>query len=271
MNRNKRQFRFGLIWLLLLCSYSSIFAQSQGPTGSTDHRVLFVGNSYTYYNSMPQMFKAISEYRLPGHTVEAKFIGGGGATLEKHWEVEIAREEIRSGKWDYVVLQEQSMLGATDLTDPDSPQQFYKYARMFDREIKMSGAETVFYMTWSRKNQHDVQPFLTRAYLTVANELGSSVAPVGMVWDVVRDNPDIELYVEDGSHPSIAGSFLAALTLSETIFGISPDDIPGVLYGREILRGGALAQSESQLSDLPDDQVQVIEAAVADVAALMEN
>ena len=116
------------------------------------HRVLFVGNSYTYYHSMPQLFAAISEHALPGDRIETKFLGGGGATLKQHWDVGLVADALKKSKWDYVVLQGQSMLGSEDLTDPDSPKQFYKYAEMLDREIKANGAQTVFYLTWSRKS-----------------------------------------------------------------------------------------------------------------------
>jgi hypothetical protein len=107
-----------LFLALLLASSQSSSAQDDEQV----HHVLFVGNSYTYVNSLPQLFKALSEYAMPGHRVEVKFVGGGGATLEKHWDVGQAQAEIRSGVWDYVVLQGQSMLGSSDLTAPDSAQ-----------------------------------------------------------------------------------------------------------------------------------------------------
>jgi hypothetical protein len=254
------------VLVLLLIAPRSGFAQSDTPAGAAaseqTHRVLFLGNSYTYYNSMPRLFKAMVEARLPGHQVEAEFLGGGGATLKVHWEVELALAEIRSGEWDYVVLQEQSMLGASDLTDPDSPNQFYEYARRFDAEISKSGAETVFYMTWAGKDQKEQQPYLTHAYLAIAEELGSRVAPVGMAWEGIRENPDIGLFI-DGSHPSVVGSYMAAMTLAATIFEIAPKDTPGELFGHEILRGGAISEDEIRLSDLSDDEVQAVQAAVA--------
>jgi hypothetical protein len=262
------------VLVLLLSAPRNSFAQSDTPAATIasqqTHRVLFLGNSYTYYNSMPRLFKAMVEAKWPGRQVEAKFLGGGGATLKVHWEVELALAEIRSGDWDYVVLQEQSMLGASDLTDPESPNQFYDYARRFDAEIRESGAETVFYMTWGGKGQKEQQPFLTRAYLTIAEELGSQVAPVGMAWDGIRDNPDIELFI-DGSHPSVIGSYMAAMTLAATIFDIAPESTPGELFGHEILRGGAISEEEIQLSDLSESQVRAVQTAVARAAEMLKR
>lgn len=256
---NKLTYAAFLVLLLCISPSGSASAQQQV------HRVLFVGNSYTYYHSMPQLFSAISEHSMPGHTIEAKFLGGGGATLKKHWEVGLVLEELQSGNWDYVVLQEQSRLGADDLTDPDAPKTFFKYAEMFDKEIKASGAETVFYMTWSREKRKEQQVYLSDAYTTIATKLGSKLAPVGLVWDALRDRPALQLYEEDGSHPAIAGSFLAAMTLSSTIFGVGAETVPGDLYGFEILRGGKLSDEWTQLSNLSDDEVQLIQNAIVDV------
>ena len=251
--------------LRLLLLATLLFGVSQSSSAQSEEQVdhvLFVGNSYTYVNSLPQLFKAMSEHAMPGRRVEVKFIGGGGATLEKHWEVEEAQAEIQSGRWDYVVLQEQSSLGADDLTASDSADNFYKYARMYNTEIVAAGAETVFYMTWSRATLKEQQVYLTEAYSTIGAELGSIVAPVGLVWDSIRDNPEITLYQSDGSHPAIAGSYLAAATLLGAIYDIHPSEMPGEFYGFEILRGGALSPDERLLSDLPADQVEIILGAV---------
>ncbi len=249
--------RFALGLLVI----AAINGHSFGETG-TASRVLFIGNSYTYYNSMPQLFKAMAENRFPDIRVETKFIGGGGATLKKHWQIGQALEEIKTGRWDYVVLQEQSMLGSKNPAAPKNWRQFHKYARMFDREIKKSGAETVFFMTWSRKDARQQQQYLTAAYMNIAKELNSKIAPVGLVWDRVRENEHIELYAAGGSHPSVKGSFLAAMTLFATIFDVQPQGTPGSLDGYEILRGGTLAKEKNNLCDLSEATVRVIEDAV---------
>ncbi|MEM8487391.1 MAG: SGNH/GDSL hydrolase family protein [Bacteroidota bacterium] len=248
------------VFLLGLWHTQNVYAQQQV------HRVLFVGNSYTYYHSMPQLFAAMAEHTLPeGHKVETQFLGGGGATLEKHWEVGLVQEALESGNWDYVVLQEQSRLGAQTLSDPESPALFYRYARMFNELIKASGAKTVLYMTWSRKELKEEQVYLTNAYTHMASELEAILAPVGLVWDRLRDDAALELYTEDGSHPSLSGSYLAASTLATTLFGHAEKPLPGALYGYEILRGGRLADKQTQLSNLPASQVQLIQRQVEEV------
>jgi hypothetical protein len=261
MTLQQKLHRLGLFLALCLATSGS-FAQTYAHATGQRHNVLFVGNSYTYYNSLPQLVKAVAEAQRPGLAVEVKFIGGGGAALETHWEVGEALEEIRSGKWDTVILQEQSMLGANDPKDPYKPDLFWEYARKFDEEIRQAGADPVYYMTWSRRDKRPDQHFLTDAYLSIANELGSRVAPVGLAWDAVRDSLEMELYVPDGSHPTVLGSYLAALTIARTIFETDFTGVSGNLRGREILRGGALSPGKRQLSDLSDGEVAFLKRGV---------
>ena len=65
----------------------------------------------------------------------------------------------------------------------------------------------------------------------------------------------MELYVPDGSHPTVLGSYLAALTIARAVFDTDFDGVPGKLRGYEILRGGALSPGKRQLSDLSEGQV----------------
>lgn len=189
--------------------------------------------------------------------------------MEQHWEEGLAPDEIKTGRWDFVVLQEQSMLGTAVSEDRKmyfgSPEPFFEYARKFERIIRKSGAETVFYMTWSREKYPQQQKYLTYAYMHIARNLTAKVAPVGMVWDQVRDNPDIDLYQEDGSHPSVYGSFLAAATLFAVIFDVGPEGIPGRLEGQEILPGGSLSAETSVLSDLSEADANIILTEVTDI------
>ncbi len=258
----QKQFWSVLLIALLFFSYSgNITAQP----GNNQYHILFIGNSYTYINSLPQMFKSLVENQFPDYHITVKFIGGGGATLKNHWEVGEAVKEIKTGYWNYVILQGQSMLGSDDLTEPDSPDQFYKYSQRLDAEIKKSGAKTVFFMTWSRKNLPEQQKYLTKAYSTISTELGSTLAPVGLVWKKFREISTINLYRRDRSHPTITGTYLSALTLFNSIFHTIPATLPGTLYGHKILHGGNIPAYKSRLCDLSKESIKLLRQAVVDV------
>lgn len=231
--------------------------------------VLFIGNSYTYYHSMPQLFKAMAEHYFPGVGINVKFVGRGGVTLQQLWKEGEALEEIRSGRWDYVILQEQSMLGDEIIEDGKSyvqrPDQFFEYGGKFAREIKRSGSQAVFFMTWSRKEYPQQQKYLTYAYMHIAEKTGSKIAPVGMIWGDLRTETGITLHERDGSHPSVYGSYAAALTLFSVIFDKDPIDIPGRLYGFKIQRGGNISDEKNMLCDLSKHEAIVIQKAVSHI------
>ncbi|MGD8747559.1 MAG: hypothetical protein PVI44_03765 [Balneolaceae bacterium] len=261
---------------LLILSVTALFLGITVTAKATDSlRVLFVGNSYTYYNSMPQLFKAMVESRFPDLRIKTKFVGGGGATLKQHWETGIVSEELETSKWDYVVLQGQSTLGTGFREDGKwyfgSPDQFFFYTRKLDQLIKANGAKTILYMTWAKKAYPNQQKYLTYAYMHIAKELGSRVAPVGIVWDNLRTSKSFELYRKDGSHPTIHGSFLAGATLFSVIFNTVPTRLPGRLEGYKILRGGRLASEKSLLCNLSERDVKTIENAVAIIFEKLQN
>lgn len=200
-------------------------------------RVLFIGNSYTYFNNLPRVLEQLA--LSAGTPMETRMVVEGGATLQDHWEKGDALKAVRESPWDYVILQDQSTLGAyivnghSQVADPDY---FHRFARLFDQEIKKSGAKTVFYLTWASKDAPArEQAALNYAYMAIARELKGSVAPVGVVWqEVRREDPRLELYVEDKSHPRGAGSYLAACVLYAAIYGKSPVGLPSQVNGNPV-------------------------------------
>lgn len=180
-------------------------------------KVLFIGNSYTYENNLPSLITGLAATAPKPKSLETKMVAVGGATLKKHWENRTALEVLKQGSWDYVVLQEQSMLPIVN------PQEMYKYARLFDAEIKKIGAETVFFLTWARQNLPENQKNLTDAYISIAKELNAIVAPVGISWQTaLKQYPDMILHDRDRSHPNLEGSYLAACVFYATFYRESP-------------------------------------------------
>ena len=102
-------------------------------------RILFIGNSYTYFNDgIDKQLEGLAP------SIKTMRLAPGGYTLEKHWNNGKALQTIRQGGWDYVVLQEQSQIPVLDR------KKFYDFAGKFDREIRQSGARTILLMTWER-------------------------------------------------------------------------------------------------------------------------
>lgn len=239
--------------------------------GAEPLRVLFIGNSYTYFNNSPEVFAELARAAAPGREIETRMIAVPGATLISLWEGQEARQALRSSKWDYVVLQDQSQLG-DGLRDGkfvvNAPTLLHWGARLFDGEIRKAGARTVILLTWSRLDEPDQQADLTYAYDSIARELGAILVPVGPAWQRVRqEDPGISLYFEDGSHPSPAGSYLMACVLVKSLLQNSARDLPASVSGHPVDNAGEIDMTRKVLLvSLPSEQARRIQD-IAEFAA----
>jgi hypothetical protein len=186
--------------------------------------VLFIGNSFTARNDVPGLIAQLAAAR--GHALAHRLVQAGGASLRMHWNKGEAQRAIAGSRWDRVVLQEQSTLPIKNA------RRMHENVRLFDEAIRASGARTVLYLTWARRHAPETQETITRAYREIGAELGADVAPVGEAWERVLGTPGHpDLYDTDGSHPSLAGSYLAACVLFATLFGESPVGIASDVAG----------------------------------------
>lgn len=201
------------------------------------YNILFIGNSYTYFNDMPtEYFAKIAE--SAGYDVNVTAITKGGWTLEKHADTNdecgaAVDAALRDNSYDFVVLQEQSLRPVVNT------ERFWVSARKLYEKVKANGAAAVFYSTWGRREgseklaefsltQESMTTKLADAYNAIGKELGACVAHAGLAFYEVYKNSDIELYDPDLSHPSKHGSFLAALTIFAKMFDF---DVRKVVFG----------------------------------------
>ena len=204
-------------------------------------RMLFIGNSFTTRNDLPGLLSAIAEAGACA-TIESRVIAAGGASLRRHWNAGAA-DTISDGKWDYVLFQEQSRLPIKN------GKRFHENVREFVPVMKESGATMVLFMTWARKHEPENQKLLTDSYDSIGKELAATVVPVGSAWREMLEKHDTpELHAEDGSHPTLAGSYLAACVFYTTLFGGDLKDLETEVEGlsheeRRLLR--QIAQSVS--------------------------
>ena len=198
------------------------------------HNILFIGNSYTYFNGMPtEFFAKIAE--SAGVSVNITSITKGGWTLEKHADAnDVCGAEVEKAlfenKYDFVVLQEQSLRPAID------QERFFASVRALCEKIKPSCANVVLYSTWGRKegseklaeigmSHKEMTEKIALSYRAVAKEVGAVVADVGHAFFNVNALGEMELYHEDKSHPSKSGSFLAALVIFAKMFDFDVREI----------------------------------------------
>lgn len=192
-------------------------------------RALFIGNSYTYVNDLPVVIGDLASAGNQSRKFEPHVVLVGGSTLEAHLGRRIALDEIARGKWDVIILQEQSTRPITD------PQAMARDVRIFADAASKVGAKLVLYETWAREVAPETQDSLTRVYHATAAAVGASVAHVGEAWRAFRaqegsvpTGAHSALFRADGSHPTPVGTYLAASVMYATFYGKSPVGLPGV-------------------------------------------
>lgn len=172
-------------------------------------KILFIGNSHTYYHYLPALVAGMAEEE--GYECDVVMLAHGGWYLSQHVKEQDVRFNIRFGHYDYVVLQEHS--------HPfDDIPGYIEAAQKLTGWIRDAGSIPVIYGTWSRKNEQSAQETMNRVNRKLAEDLGALYAPVGESWWSYQESrPDIEMYDEDGAHASEQGIGFAAKIVWKTI------------------------------------------------------
>ncbi|MFO0680276.1 MAG: hypothetical protein U0169_27380 [Polyangiaceae bacterium] len=188
----------------------------------TTTRVLFVGNSYTEYNDLPSVVRAVVEASGP-FALATEAVTIGGASLAQHWAGD-AKARVEAGGHDVVVLQGQS-------TDPFGESDS---GNLFSRAVRDAGGRAVWFSTWARAagdpmyagdpdGPHQMWTGIERQYTSVAERNDEMVARTGAAFEVaLAELPAVNLYQPDGSHPTAAGTVLAACVIAQAITGVTP-------------------------------------------------
>lgn len=198
------------------------------------YSILFIGNSYTYTNDMPNAY-FFPMAKDAGYQLEFDTVTKGAHKL-----IEFANSKDEYGKivhkllsepnqYDYVILQEQSVLPAGE-----NAALFYEGVRRLAKMVRDAGAEPILFATWGRKTgsetlekygwDHETMAWrLAAAYHAIGEELNIPVVHVGLGFlNINQNHQQINLYNLDMTHPSRSGSYLTAACLFAGIFKVDP-------------------------------------------------
>ncbi len=194
-------------------------------------RVLFVGNSFTFKNSLPALVHDLAAGDPGAPPIISVEYAAPGWSLQQADKDDGLRKLLQEVHWDVVVLQEKSWL----LSFPEERwrRETYPGARDLHEKISAAGARTVLFMTWGyvrgdRWHQpHDtyaaMQTRLANGYSKLGAELGAQVAPAGLAWaEALHRDPGLDLWASDGQHPGRLGSYLAACVFYAMLSGRKP-------------------------------------------------
>ena len=203
-----------------------------GGGGPNALNVLFIGNSYTYVNDLPGVLSRIAATAGTAPSIATAEVVQGGATLQEHWTNGLAQARINERQWTHVVLQGQSSEPL-----PTSYANFAGYAQQFEDLIVDAGARPTLFVTWAYAaglpdygqpsfvdylfGPAEMQDELTAAYASLSGPPpGGLLACAGEAFRrSLAQYPEIVLQQSDFSHPTLAGTYLAACTFYVALTG----------------------------------------------------
>jgi len=225
MRRRPRALRFSTLAagaaLALGCAAATTVSPTvegaAAPAGvATGESVLFIGNSLTESNDLPARVAEITA--AAGRPLRTSAVTQGGASLLDHLDNGRALRAIREGRWSVVALQQ----GPSTL--PESRAELVESARRFAAEIRQAGGQPALLMVWPLPGQE--ASAVAASYRAAADANEALLLPAGDAWTILgaRD-PSMVLTVSDGFHPSLLGTYAAALTVACTLL---PEDRPAL-------------------------------------------
>ena len=199
---------------------------------SVAKRVLFIGNSLTFWNQGVDVMLA---KLVPG--IETKRVAVGGATLETLWNNDEAK--LACANKDVVVLQE-------DLPET-TRESFRRHAKLWCEHVRKYGAEPVFYAAWA----YDRLPTfdddaICAEHARAAEENNARIAHVGAARTAAPNH--LNLFDDDREHPSLAGTYLAACVIAATIYGAEALQAPKVYRPKNLSVGTVIKLRQVALS-----------------------
>ena len=237
--------RFAIIFSLLFAWAGKSDAQwvrVNPPSPGKNLRVLFIGNSLTSANDLPRMVQALA--KAAGKTMEVQSVIIGGANLEDHWNDGGAQRAIASQRWSVVVLQQ----GPSSL--PESRVHLRTWTKKFDELIRKSGGRTALYMVWPEQERSAFFDDVRNSYSLAAEDVKGIFFPAGEALRAAqRRDPRAPLFTSDGFHPTVAGTYAAALSIYGVLYRQEPRGLPAQLR----LANGQTVTVQQSLANLLQD------------------
>lgn len=196
--------------------------------------VLWVGNSFFYYNnSLHGHFGRLAtsgqspvrstSVTISGSGLDWHDLGSmlGSKTLGSYSFV--GDNEIRFNppgrQYDTVVMMDCSQCPL----HPQLKETFHASVKSNAELLRANGVRPVLFMSWAYKDKPEMTQQLAAEYVKAGQANRALVVPAGLAFaESVRRRPDLELYVADKRHPTLAGTYLAACTVMASVYKKSP-------------------------------------------------
>jgi hypothetical protein len=197
---------------------------------------LYIGNSFFYYNNgLHGHVRGLLAEGWPEFRHRATSVTISGSGLDWH-DVESYFRPNAIGRYSFGAgneirfNQNERLFDVAIMMDcsqcplhPELGGVFTEFARKHSATVRSHGARPVFFMSWAYQDKPEMTAQLAEAYTRAGNDNNAFVIPAGLAFarSILR-KPDLNLYVADKRHPSLAGTYLAACTTYAALFRKSP-------------------------------------------------
>ena len=202
-----------LLFCALTFTYSNLYSQpkNRNTVPKTDIHILFIGNSLTYTNNLPELVK--NRAKQQGIEVVSKMIALPNYAIIDHWNDGEVQNLIASEKYDFVIIQQ----GPS--SQDNGRKSLIEDGKKFSRLCELNNAKLCYFMVWPSLNYYHTFDGVIKNHRDAASLNNSILLPVGEVWkDYFDRTDDFQYYGADGFHPSLEGSQQAAKVIVEYLF-----------------------------------------------------
>lgn len=203
-----------IFWFFLLLSCCFLSSVSKGcdslNSESETIRILFVGNSLTYSNDLPNLVEQEAKKRKVKWVIE--MIASPNLGLEDHWENCLVHEAIKTRKFDFLVIQQ----GPS--SQSEGRQSLLEYGAKLKSLCDQYDTKLAFFMVWPAVPNFHTFDGVIKNYTDAAVQTNSILCPVGCKWkEFIDATGSLSYYGNDQFHPSLLGSQVAAQVIFESL------------------------------------------------------
>ena len=231
---------------ILLAAGAVLFAISGAQAQTTKPKVvdlsgapgsiLYIGNSFFYFNNgMGGHVSRLNASAESAKKLRSTDVTISGSSLQWH-DVESYFRPNAVGAFSFdpennvVFNKNDKLFEVAVMMDcsqcpihPELKSQFTEYAKKDSDIVRKNGGQPVLFMSWAYQNKPEMTAGLAEAYTVAGNDNNALVIPAGLAFArVVKEHPEINLYIADKRHPTLAGTYLAAATSYAAMFRQSP-------------------------------------------------
>lgn len=183
----------------------------QPPTSKPKSiQILFVGNSLTYTNNLPRLVE--KQGMQSNLKIKTRMLAKPNYALEDHWNDGELQRLIKTGDFDFVVVQQGPSSQA------EGRAMLLEFGEKIQTLCQKHKSKLAFFMVWPARVNYKTFDSVILNHVDAATKTNALLCPVGKIWKEHFDaTNDFGYYGPDQFHPSMAGSQVAAEIIYKTL------------------------------------------------------